>query len=574
MVLEFFRSSFLQGSSERPRFVLSILFFFTLSLLLVSSEDSVSITPSPSSVLSASASLIFEPTDDWKEVLPGQSIEPGLHVRMDMTTGQKWAKKLAPEDRNDVRTDFLTRRDPPEGNRVVAVSNEEQSMIAVPVLTRSNNIEEINVNDLTTTDSNDIDTDSIDVPLEIAGLNRSELRMAQILEQLPVPESELHEAVMKKLPPEELRIILQKVWARRQAELKEAFADAKTEAQQMQLALSSLVNNATLPEQDVIDTLENLEYFVATMHNAEDFAAMGGLMSTTMLLHLPPHHSLRVATAAAWVLGTAIKGNFQLQTKALQTGAAPLLINLLDDVTKLCSKSINFSSNDCLQPLKAANKAVYALSGLLRFNSIAQEELVALDAPSILLRAFELRLTIHRAVNKNKMLGDHKMMDEITTVIKQVDTLALKILNVLSDLFLDETSTSERYYASMPDISSHIDASVMSKKDENSSSSNKTDVSTSSSSPAVMTRVSLENGERLAASLATDAKVPKPTPAPLLQILRLPNSSQSGFCTSIQEVFKVTSKKSNSSETDIELEKALLEAAKQANKALSCGSKF
>jgi hypothetical protein len=559
-----------------PRFVLSLLIFFTLSILLVSSEDSVSITPSPSSVLSASASLIFEPTDDWKEVLPGQSIEPGLHVRMDMTTGQKWAKKLAPEDRNDVRTDFLTRRDPSEGNRV-AVSNEEQSMIAVPVLATSTNIEEINANDFTTTESDTIDTDSIDIPLEIAGFNRSELRMAQILEQLPVPESELHDAVMKKLPPEELRMILQKVWARRQAELKEAFADAKTEAQQMQLALSSLVNNATLPEQDVIDTLENLEYFVATMHNAEDFAAMGGLMSTTMLLHSPPHHSLRVATAAAWVLGTAIKGNFQLQTKALQTGAAPLLINLLDDVTKRCSKSFNFSSNDCLQPLKAANKAVYALSGLLRFNSLAQEELVALDAPSILLRAFELRSTIHKAVNKNKIQGDHKMMDEKTTVIKQVDTLSLKILNVLSDLFLDETSTSDRYYASMPDTSSHIDASVTSKRDENSSSYNKTDVSSSSSSslssssPAVMTRVSLENGERLAAALATDSNVPKPTPAPLLQILRLPNFTQSGFCTSIQEVFKVNSKKTTPSETDIELEKALLEAAKQAGKALSCG---
>ena len=87
-----------------------------------------------------------------------------------------------------------------------------------------------------------------------------------------------------------------------------------------------------------------------------------------------------------------------------------------------------------------------------------------------------------------------------------------------------------------------------------------------------MTRVSLENGERLAAALATDSNVPKPTPAPLLQILCLPNFTQSGFCTSIQEVFKVNSKKTTPSETDIELEKALLEAAKQAYKALSCGS--
>lgn len=34
----------------------------------------------------------FEPTDEWQEVLEGQAIPPGLHVKMDMNTGQKFAK--------------------------------------------------------------------------------------------------------------------------------------------------------------------------------------------------------------------------------------------------------------------------------------------------------------------------------------------------------------------------------------------------------------------------------------------------------------------------------------------------
>ena len=558
-------------------FVLAVLFLLIVPSLLskvdaalpsenelvssasVSAEPLPSIHPeSPSSSSAAPAPLltIFEASDDWKEVLPGQSIEPGLHVRMDMTTGQKWAKKLAPEERTDVRTDFLTRREPPEydaeGNLKPTrkIPDEELGMIAVPVEDVSN----------TESSSNAMveDNEVIDAPiLEIEGLNRSEQRMAQILEQLPVPESELHDAVMNKLPPEELRAILQKVWARRQAELKEAFADAKTEAQQMQLALSSLVNNASLPERDVVETLENLEYFVATMHNAEDFATMGGLLSTVMMLN-PQTSSLRVSTAAAWVIGTAVKGHLQLQLKALEAGAAPLLIKLLDDSTSRCSSSLNrsvaVSLDECLLPLKAANKAIYAIAGLLRFNSRSQDELVALDAPSILLKALNLQKSIQTAtsssshvdVNGNDMIG--------VQVLRQVNTLTLKILNVVSDLFSDETSTAERYSAAIKQRGTNR---LVDDSEDNVT--------------AVLTRVSLENGERLAATLAKDAQTPIPTPAPLLHSLRMPAHS-SALCRVIQTLVSTTFKirNTNSLEQDEEIEKSINDAALQAIKALSC----
>lgn len=516
------------------------------------SSASVSAEPVPSAqpatLLAAPLLPIFEATDDWKEVLPGQSIEPGLHVRMDMTTGQKWAKKLAPEERKDVRTDFLTKREPSAGG-VVVQDDEELGMIAVPVedVSRAESNANADLEDSEDSTSGGEISDPL-IP-EIEGLNRSEQRMAQILEQLPVPESELHDAVMNKLPPEELRAILQKVWARRQAELKEAFADAKTEAQQMQLALSSLVNNASLPEGDVVETLQNLEYFVATMHNAEDFAAMGGLMSTVMMINSP---SLRVSTAAAWVLGTAVKGHLQLQLKALEAGAAPLLLKLLDDATSRCFSLLNHSTNtidECLLPLKAANKAIYAIAGLLRFNSRSQDELVALDAPAVLLRALNLQRTIHTAASSSSTVGK----SSLTQVLRQANTLSLKVLNVISDLYSDEISTAERYSTAM-------------KRGINNGQEEREN----NNATALLTRVSLENGERLAAALSIDAQAPVPTPAPLLHTLRMPQHSTT-LCRVIQSFVSTSSFKIlNQEEQDEEIIKSMNDAALQAFKALSC----
>jgi len=499
---------------------------------------------------------IFEASDDWKEVLPGQSIEPGLHVRMDMTTGQKWAKKLAPEERKDVRADFLTKRETSVVGGVVVAQEEELGMIAVPVEDVSRAESNVNADLEDNEDSTSGEVIDPSIP-EIEGLNRSEQRMAQILEQLPVPESELHDAVMNKLPPEELRAILQKVWARRQAELKEAFADAKTEAQQMQLALSSLLNNASLPERDVVETLQNLEYFVATMHNAEDFAAMGGLVSTVMLLNSP--NSLRVSTAAAWVLGTAVKGHLQLQLKALEAGAAPLLLKMLDDATSRCFSLLNHSAptiDECLLPVKAANKAIYAIAGLLRFNSRSQDELVALDAPAVLLRALNLQRTIHTAASSSSAVGK----SSLTQVLRQANTLSLKVLNVVSDLYSDEISTAERYAAAMK-RGNNTGPAARGEEDEKENNAT-----------ALLTRVSLENGERLAATLSIDAQAPIPTPAPLLHTLRMPQHSTT-LCRVIQSFVstssvKIVDQNGVKEEQDEEIAKSVNDAALQALKAL------
>ena len=41
---------------------------------------------------------MFEPTEEWQEIKPGQSIPPGLHVRVDLQTGLKEAKLMDSEE--------------------------------------------------------------------------------------------------------------------------------------------------------------------------------------------------------------------------------------------------------------------------------------------------------------------------------------------------------------------------------------------------------------------------------------------------------------------------------------------
>eukprot|EP00300_Choanocystis_sp_HF-7_P036751 c52653_g1_i1.p1 GENE.c52653_g1_i1~~c52653_g1_i1.p1 ORF type:complete len:425 (+),score=91.03 c52653_g1_i1:118-1392(+) len=45
----------------------------------------------------------FRATHEWQQVLPGQSIPTGLHIKMDMSTGQNWAKLNDDNDGSDER---------------------------------------------------------------------------------------------------------------------------------------------------------------------------------------------------------------------------------------------------------------------------------------------------------------------------------------------------------------------------------------------------------------------------------------------------------------------------------------
>jgi hypothetical protein len=144
-------------------------------------------------------------------------------------------------------------------------------------------------------------------------------------------------------------------------------------------------------------------------------------------------------------------------------------------------------------------------------------------------------------------------------VLRQANTLSLKVLNVVSDLYSDEISTAERYSSAMKRGNNTGPAAIGEEEKENNAT-------------ALLTRVSLENGERLAATLSIDAQAPIPTPAPLLHTLRMPQHSTT-LCRVIQSFVstssvKIVDQNGVKEEQDKEIAKSVNDAALQALKAL------
>ena len=215
------------------------------------------------------------------------------------------------------------------------------------------------------------------------------------------------------LSPSEMQALLDRLWERRQAELREVFKSTKNEAQLLQGLLAKLLVPPTTPAAEGpsdlttyrVALLEDMEAFVASVHNAEDFTTMGGIATLAMLLN---DTSIEVAATAAWVVGTAVKYAPVVQAAAVQAGVLPGLLGLLDrSVTGALSASSphalsahaavpgsstaggSGSSSVAVPYVTAMNRAVYSLGSLLRSNAAAQAAFVrpALDGQAVLLRA-------------------------------------------------------------------------------------------------------------------------------------------------------------------------------------------
>ncbi|KAM7452426.1 nucleotide exchange factorsil1 [Porites harrisoni] len=74
-------------------------------LILVNSDDNakesnvnVEVTKNAESSIDDEDLEVFQPTAEWQTIQPGQGIPPGLHVRMNLQTGQKEAKLMDGDD--------------------------------------------------------------------------------------------------------------------------------------------------------------------------------------------------------------------------------------------------------------------------------------------------------------------------------------------------------------------------------------------------------------------------------------------------------------------------------------------
>lgn len=348
---------------------------------------------------------IFEATDEWQLIEPCQHITAGLDVRMDLSAGLKWAKKIE--------------KAPKKGDGAIVAAAPSSSDVAVVVVDPEGGIAGSEVLHAApaapagagTQGAGEAAAPVLEAPSDsdsppADGLDGPTRDKRDILLGLPLPEPDLQDAVTANLPPEELAAIVQRVWDRRQAELMEAFKSTKTEGQQMQGLLKSLLTGEAegqfIDDGTRIGILLDLEFFVTTLHNAEDFLTMGGLSTAVSLLN---DTSLDVALHAAWVVGSAVKYAPALQRAAVeQEGAVAGLLQLIERATSehvLHTALITSSDPGAVAvwggedgkpvviPLAALSRSVYALAGLLRgggHHDLAQAS-SALDAQRVFIGA-------------------------------------------------------------------------------------------------------------------------------------------------------------------------------------------
>ncbi|XP_020208639.1 nucleotide exchange factor SIL1 isoform X2 [Cajanus cajan] len=141
---------------------------------------------------------------------------------------------------------------------------------------------------------------------------------------------------------------------KRQIEIKETLEKIKmpSDGELMKIAVRDL-NNVSTSLEDRHRALQELLELVEPIDNANDLNKLGGLLAVTKELN---HSDPGIRTVAAWVIGKASQNNPNVQQQILEFGVLSRLMKMV-------------KSNS----IEEANKALYAVSALIRNNLDSQE---------------------------------------------------------------------------------------------------------------------------------------------------------------------------------------------------------
>lgn len=241
---------------------------------------------------------------EWVLVKDGK-VPPGSHVRLDMSTGEKWLKV----EKKTGEADSATLQQ-----------------------------------------------------------HAAEDKIVDVLASLPEPDKEAKKLKEKRseMSPEAYRAAAKRLWDARQKELKRAMETIVDPAKEMKEGMRAL-DEGEPSEELIISNLLRLEEFVEDIDNAGDFVKMGGF--ETILKHLGDDTRGNVRSAAAYALGSAVKHNdaFKVEAakrhfKVISENLAARSLRVTPEYYKECRKmlyavSAMMSRNDAAQ--SAAPKDAY-----------------------------------------------------------------------------------------------------------------------------------------------------------------------------------------------------------------------
>lgn len=436
---------------------------------VINQQPTVTVTVTDNQALIAE----FIPTNEWQTVLPGQSIPPGLWVRMDMTTGIKTARLLPEEERqqgkkqqnNDDSEAVVAVEQTEEGDKVFA--SQQLQLVPQPEEKEENeNGQQHHSPDLTVLDKSNTATQ------QSQSLSQSEIDSLSTLDPLSPEAAELllpqPNSKQRVLSAEHMKL-LSEARARRLAAMKKYFK-GNDDAEVLQQYINIILNPNSAFEFS-IQALAGIETVVHQVDNAVNFVTMGGLdvlydiiepktVETTnnneknetvptpvsasevdppsslllsqRLLHLQKH--------TVWVLGTATQNNDRVRQSIIETHGIAMLLKLwnqtLIDHDQLHQDIINSNFQHTseeqtllkqipIDRLQLLSKLLYTFSALLRSSSQAQQVFYEQGGLAVL----------------NSVLNTHWLLplSHNSDIIKQQLIVFTKGLSLLHDIAVDAT---------------------------------------------------------------------------------------------------------------------------------------
>lgn len=284
------------------------------------------------------ATGIFEPSDEWKKVEPGQVIPKGLHVRLNLETGEKEAKLMSDKDDSSSHQSA-------EEVRV------KQMKLAMEEAQQELNVESSELHD-------DLkywkhaDKEGM-MNMKNSYFTHDELKQA--LKKFKAQRDDVQHPVSKESGSDGQFRSIDEI----RREFESLNVDMKTDLEILNEILLRYRRTEDLSPQERLAILSDLEYYLHQIDNAKNFADMGGLQLVISDLNSTDRD---VRNEAALVLSSAVQSNPAVQIAAVEAGALQQLIRLLS-----IESCVTFRS-----------RLLAALSSLVRHFPFAQRKFLEL----------------------------------------------------------------------------------------------------------------------------------------------------------------------------------------------------
>jgi nucleotide exchange factor SIL1 len=335
-----------------------------------------------------------EVTKEWQLLGENDTIPAGMHVRMDLTTGQKWVKLIDPEEGDDPDMAAATEKSK-------ATGSSSTGAVSMAVIQEDGSVK---VHD------NDKTVPKYDFEMmhrTLSNLPDDEKERMGGLPELPQTEAGTIKITNKEREAFEKRML--EIWKKRQEELailQEMIMDLPEVLKQRIKSIDEYLKNPQKHLEDVdldaefpdgvvthiISVLNDLEFQLSDVDMTRDFHTMGGWPLLTQLLvedsHLPANKTIgslsrkteakirAIQAQAAWSMGTAVKNTgeffpYAVEMVVIENGTKSTTpIEVLIDV--FCK-----SYDDNYWEIRTLfTKCIYAIGAMLRGNRLSQSHVL------------------------------------------------------------------------------------------------------------------------------------------------------------------------------------------------------